>query len=98
MRHARPAERLWATEVEALSVLDLERDQPVRDLGGLDMLRDSGHSKRARRLRDARHDRFGDAIVEHAANESTVDLQIVDRQALQMRQGAQAPAKVVECE
>jgi hypothetical protein len=70
------------------------RNWPLRL--GLHAFGDDLHAQRARHLQDGAHDGGVAVVVGQAADEAAVDLELVDREALQVGQAGIAGAEVVD--
>src|SRR4051812_10774677 len=90
------SDRSWAADVEALGEVDAElREQLERLRVGYE-LRDGTAPDRAGEQHDRLDDLTIDRVAGEAADELAVDLEVVDRELPQRREGPEAGAEVVE--
>jgi hypothetical protein len=64
----------------------------------LDALRDDGHSKVVPQVDGGAHDDGAIGVVRHAHDEGAVDLQLIDRQCLEVRHGRVTGTEVVDAQ
>lgn len=82
----------------ALHVVDAELAQVLQDFVVLDEFGDGFLAERMRDVIDGTHHRLVDRVGDDIAHEGTVDLHVVDRQVLEIRERAEAGAEIVEGE
>ena len=86
------------SEEVALGDVAAEGAQRGELVGRFDALGDDDHPERVRHRGDALHDRRGALVAAQAQDERPVDLEHVDREAVQVRERRVAGAEVVERE
>src|SRR3954451_8905923 len=88
--------RLCGAEQIALHLRAPERAQQALLLLGLDAFGGGGHAARGRQIDDGLHDAGGAVGAGDVADEATVDLDLVEREAVQIAQRGIAGAEIVE--
>src|SRR5205807_631254 len=83
-------------DVKTLRVLDAERPQQAQGGGVLDALGDRVRTEAAREPCECLHDELVVPRSGQAADEAAVDLQILEGQVLEVLEGAEARAEVIE--
>jgi len=79
-------QRRRVSVVVTLREIDFELLQLFRDGLALDVLRDGQQAERLSSFGETPHEGFRVDIVEHAAHETPVDLQVADLESLEMRE------------
>ena len=82
----------------ALDEVDAHRARRLEHGDVLHLLGDQPEVQRARHADDGAHHRLVHGVAAEVAHEGTVDLQVVHRQRLQVREAAEVRAEVVERE
>src|ERR1700739_2112947 len=91
-------DRLRGGEMAALGEVDADALELIEHRAALDAFGDGGDTERPPDLADRLHHAVVDRIVVQVADELPVDLQVIDRQRLQVRERRQAGAEVIERE
>src|SRR6516164_8966476 len=82
----------------ALGVVDAEAGEHLDDLGVLGELGDGLLAGEMPDLVDRAHHLAIDRIAQDLAHEAAVDLEVIDREVLEVTEGGEARAEVIECE